>query len=152
MATTARHSLPTPDSGDVPDVPADTKDLADAVDVKLPYNATAEPAHVDGLIWRDPDTDQTRISDGAAWYPIRRGEAFGVFAISVTAGTSTNQNITFPAGEFSAAPHLSFTVGNGRYVATIASITSTGATVNVSNLTTVSPGTFNIWWHAIETV
>lgn len=67
MATTARHAYPTPASSAVPDVPVDMKALADAIDLGTPYVTTSTPGHVAGLIWYNPTTKITQISDGAAW-------------------------------------------------------------------------------------
>lgn len=70
MPTSARHGYPSPASSAVPDVPVDIKALADAVDLKTPYTTTSTPPHVSGLIWHNPTTKLTQISDGAAWQPV----------------------------------------------------------------------------------
>lgn len=70
MPTTTRHAYPTPASSAVPDVPVDMKALADAIDLGVPYVTTSTPAHLSGLIWYNPTTKLTQISDGAAWQPV----------------------------------------------------------------------------------
>lgn len=70
MPTSARHALPSPASSAIPDVPVDIKALSDAVDLKLPYVNTSTPPHLSGLIWRNPTTGLTQMSDGAAWQPV----------------------------------------------------------------------------------
>lgn len=70
MPTTTRHALPSPASSAAPNVPVDVKALADAADVLLPYISTVEPAKISGLIWRNPTTGQTQITDGSSWFAI----------------------------------------------------------------------------------
>lgn len=68
--TTARHSYPAPSGSDAPAGPAQIKALADSVDELTPYVSTSTPAHRSGLVWRNPSTGLTQMSDGTTWTPI----------------------------------------------------------------------------------
>jgi hypothetical protein len=151
VATTARHSLPTPDSGDAPDVPADTKDLADAIDLKLPYVNTTEPADSAGLVWHDPDTRATRINDGTNWYPVTKAEAFGTYNVSVSSGgTSIATAVSFPAGRFTAAPHMTAWSTSSRLNFGFTNVTTSGCDVITTNFTSGTSGTVPVYWKAEE--
>lgn len=92
MPSSARHSLPSPASSAVPDVPVDIKALADAVDLKLPYVSVSTPPHLTGLIWRNPNTGLTMMSDGSAWQPVTAVTWVGytpVWTMDVGNGTKT---------------------------------------------------------------
>lgn len=67
MPTSARHSLPSPASSAVPDVPVDVKALADAVDAKLPWYTSTTPTATAGLVWRNATTGYTYMGDGASF-------------------------------------------------------------------------------------
>lgn len=74
MSTSAIHGLPSPDGGDVPDVPSDMAALRDAIDVLLAIDASATPSSPgNGLIWRDSDTGVVQLFDGTSWQTVRSG-------------------------------------------------------------------------------
>jgi len=76
----------------------------------------------------------------------------GSFNVAVVAAGATTgaYNITFPAGRFSTAPVVMISVGNSRLTGMIASLSTTGATLNFSNWSpAATPGTATCWWTAI---
>lgn len=92
MPTSGRHALPSPASTAVPDVPVDIKALADATDLKLPYNNASAPGHTSGLIHRHPTTGVVQMSDGSAWWPVSTGQITGIkrrtTSATATSGTT----------------------------------------------------------------
>lgn len=70
MPQTTRHQIPYPEGGDAPLAPAQFQALANRVDEKVPWVSTTTPPHVAGLMWFNPTTSITQISDGSAWHPI----------------------------------------------------------------------------------
>ena len=92
MPLTTRHGYPTPASSASPDIPVDMKALADALDAGTPYVSTSTPAHVSGLIWHNPTTKITQISDGAAWQQVTAVNWTSytpAFVMDVSNGTKT---------------------------------------------------------------
>lgn len=92
MVATARNAFPTPASSAVPDVPVDMKGLADAIDTRIPYVTTSTPAHIANLVWHNPTTKLTQISDGTAWQPVTAVNWTSytpAFVMDVSNGTKT---------------------------------------------------------------
>lgn len=80
MPTTINYALPSPEPGDVPDVPADMQDLADAVDTEL----TRVDADAAALAVRVAALESG--TGGVGWIPIGKGTAAGAtFTIDLTA-------------------------------------------------------------------
>lgn len=84
-STTPLHSLRYPAGGDAPNVPSDMSNLATDVDNNLPLTSTTEPTKVAGLVWYNPTTGQTQVTDGSTWYLVA-GNSIPWTAVTATAG------------------------------------------------------------------
>lgn len=78
--------------------------------------------------------------------------AVGTFSLtSLAQGASTTQSITFPSGRFTRGPVVLAMSTNSRYTCgASSSTTSTGASITVSNWSTGSGASSNIWWVAFQ--
>lgn len=68
---------------------------------------------------------------------------------SVAAGGNASMSVTFPTGRFSAAPIAVCTPSNGRFTATAQSITATGFTISLTNVTSAAGTPGSITWIAL---
>ncbi len=140
MATTTRHAFPSPAGSATPNVPVDIKALADDVDLQVPWVTTSTPTPLkNGLVWHNPTTLQTQISDGSTWYPVN-GTVWTTytpsFGMAVSNGTKS--------GQYSKT---------GKLVTVCASMTATSGvslgtgTITVSLPTTTATRANNtLWW------
>jgi len=79
--------------------------------------------------------------------------AYGSFNVNVAGGgTNVNTAVVFPAGLFSAAPHVNVIVGNGRLDPAISLLTASGCTIGIVNWTASGTGVTTVWWEAVEIV
>lgn len=99
MGATTRHGYPWPVGSELPAAPAQIRALADAVDKQVPYVSTVEPPKVSGLIWYNPTTKNTLISDGSVWMSVNtNGISYSNMTteVSVTAGNVSLIPLTTP--------------------------------------------------------
>lgn len=70
MGSTARHAYRYPDGSNPVTLATYFRQLADDVDAQVPWVSSSTPPHKNGLVWYNPTTKNTQISDGTAWQPI----------------------------------------------------------------------------------
>lgn len=74
VTTGAPWNIPSPTLPEAPDGPGDMGELAGTVHNALgrcyPCLSSARPAHVEGLLIYETDTDIVQISDGTNWWPM----------------------------------------------------------------------------------
>jgi hypothetical protein len=139
VPTTARHAFPSPAGSDVPDVPVRIKNLADAIDLQTPWVSTTEPPKTNGLVWYNPTTGLTQITDGTTWFATTGANWVTytpTFVMATSNGTKTGQYLR-----------------SGKLITVNASMTATsGVSLGAGAITVSLPTTTatrannTLWW------
>lgn len=69
---------------------------------------------------------------------------------SVVAGGNTSVTVTFPTGRFASAPVVTASPSNGRFTAVPQSVTATGFTISLTNVTSATGVPGNVTWQAMD--
>lgn len=128
MPSTPIYGLPYPALNESPNGPTQIEALAEAVETELD--------RIDDLITAlDP-------------IPILQRGSYSPAAIAVNASNSTG--ISFTGGLFSSAPFVAITTNASRLSIGVTSITTSGATVILSNWSDASASGITVQWLAIQ--
>lgn len=105
-------------------------------------------------VWRR-DLAHEQYYNGTAWVSPGQAlyEAVGKVTQSgsVAAGDQVTFSVTFPTSRFTVAPRVFCQVGNSRFISAPTSITSSGFTYSMTNVSSgASGGSFDNFWHAIQ--
>lgn len=159
MPNTA-NGLPYPAITDDNNPPDDIRALAEATDTKYGRsvaNTGALPGSGDfpgQRIWVADIKTHAKWT-GTAWVnePIQAGGKITSTAPGIDFGSPAIHNITFPAGRFTSAPVIGFSVSSdgARCVVTHSNVTATGMTATVFNATGgFSASSFAFHWTATQ--
>jgi hypothetical protein len=144
MPNTTNHNIYYPDSAtNISPLETVFSTLASSVD-------TAIEALVDGEV-ADLRTDvDAKATAGALGVPFRMSAGSGTSSSTLGNGSSETIDITFPVGRFSQTPILSLVSSSVRYTLSVASVSSTGFTMNVRNNTSATGTSYTYYWTATQ--
>jgi hypothetical protein len=153
------NGLPYPAITDANNPPADFQALAAAVDSTYGRSVTnsgslpGAGSFAGQRIWV-ADIKTHAVWSGSSWInePIQAGGKVPSAAPGVNFTSPVLHTVTFPAGRFSAAPVISFSVSSdgARCTVSHSNVTASGMTVTVQNTTTAAAASFTFHWMATQ--